>query len=211
MSESFLGLSGWWRSAINAAPNGLDVDPEMSRQSRHGVSLAVPCDEAPPRRRRQRLLYRPSVLVQPCGDNVSPNRELASPLTNRHRAIAECYVAVASTFVVCLLNRGGPPYIARFVTAPIVDSIYRVTRRWSRPDIGTKALERLRPLVTHRYSAAAICLVVNRVFIKTAILYRLPDSVLSCTRLPVRRYESTILTSHRLWIHPSNFTAWVGA
>src|SRR5689334_3126363 len=61
--------------------------------------------------------------------------------------------------IVGLLSLCGPPAVARFVIAIVINAVERVSRGWRSTHVGIESLERRLPFSTHFYSTRSVIFV----------------------------------------------------
>lgn len=79
----------------------------------------------------------------------------SGPLRNRLGDFASCIKMIIS-FVICLFSMSSPAAVFRIITLSIVDSIYRLIKRWPLAHI-FKEINKLSPSFTNTNSTFGVC------------------------------------------------------
>lgn len=105
--------------------------------------------------------------------SVVANMGIRSKACQRHLHAVVLHV-VRPAPIVRLLRFCGPSAVTRFVVSSVVDSVNRVTNRWSRTNVLQESRERLTPCITHRNSTASVVAIGGITWIVTALFHALP-------------------------------------
>lgn len=137
---------------------------------------------------------------QPTADGVARYPYFCTPLSKRERAAVMDNLRIASTVVQLNIWRG-PSAILRLVIAIVVDTIKRMSVRWSQSHVGQKVFEGTAPPFAHSDASSSVAPIGWPVRVFATRAHVRPCDVFSCIRFSMRPtqfdYRASALASAR--------------